>query len=140
MMYFLDTDTLSHLHEGNTRIINRLKNAGEENVATTIITAIETLRGRHEFIIKAADGTQLIRAQQLLDKSERMLRATQIFRLDARAAAEFDRLRLVKKLKIIGRRDLLIGCVTLAHDATLVTRNLKDFRLIPGLKLENWVD
>ena len=56
------------------------------------------------------------------------------------AAREFDRLRQHKKLKKIGRADLLIACITLAHRATLVTRNLKDFRQVPGLPIESWMD
>src|SRR5437868_6619971 len=43
------------------------------------------------------------------------------------AAAEFDRLRENKKLKKIGRADLLVAAITLANRATLVSRNLKDF-------------
>ena len=128
------------MHRGNAKVIDRIKLVGEDNVGTTIITAIETLQGRHDFLLKAADGFQLLRAQKLLEESNAVLMDFQILLVDARAADEFDRLRLIKKLKAIGRRDLLIGCITLAHDATLVTRNLKDFRLIPGLKLENWVD
>jgi tRNA(fMet)-specific endonuclease VapC len=45
-----------------------------------------------------------------------------------------------KKLKKTGRGDLLIACITLAHGATLVTRNTKDFAHVPGLRLENWAD
>ena len=54
------------------------------------------------------------------------------------AAAEFERLRANKKLKKIGRRDLLIACIALANRARLVTRNQKDFRQVPGLHVENW--
>ncbi len=39
-----------------------------------------------------------------------------------------------------GTMDLKIGCVALAHDATVLTRNLVDFRRIPGLHVENWLD
>ena len=44
------------------------------------------------------------------------------------------------KLKKIGRADLLIASVALARRATLVSRNLKNFGLVPGLQVENWVD
>ena len=54
--------------------------------------------------------------------------------------AQFEFLLQHKKLKKIGRGDLLIASIALAHRATLVTRNLKDFQLVPGLKVENWAD
>ena len=60
--------------------------------------------------------------------------------VDDAAADEFDRLRQNKKLKKIGRPDLLIACIALANNATLVTRNLRHFRQVPGLQLENWAD
>ncbi len=64
----------------------------------------------------------------------------QVVAFDAVAAAEFGRLRQIKKLKKIGRGDLLIAAITLANGATLVTRNLKDYRQVPALHLENWAD
>jgi tRNA(fMet)-specific endonuclease VapC len=45
-----------------------------------------------------------------------------------------------EKLKKIGRADLLIAAIALANRAILVTRNLKDFRNVAGLPLENWAD
>ncbi len=35
----------------------------------------------------------------------------------------------------VGDMDLLIAATALTHDLTLVTRNLRDFALIPGLSL-----
>ena len=52
----------------------------------------------------------------------------------------FGRFHAEKKYRKIGRADLLIACIALAHNATLVTRNTKDFAVVPGLKLENWAD
>lgn len=59
---------------------------------------------------------------------------------DARGRRLFDQLRTNKKLKKPNLKDLLIACIALAHDATLVTRNTKDFQPIPNLKLINWAD
>jgi tRNA(fMet)-specific endonuclease VapC len=40
----------------------------------------------------------------------------------------------------IGTMDLRIASITLAHDATLLTRNSVDFARVPGLRFENWLD
>jgi tRNA(fMet)-specific endonuclease VapC len=40
----------------------------------------------------------------------------------------------------IGTHDLKIACITLAHDALLLTRNTVDFAHVPGLRFENWAD
>ena len=49
-------------------------------------------------------------------------------------------MRKDKKAKKTDHNDLLIACIALAHDATLVTRNTKDYANVPGLTLENWAD
>jgi tRNA(fMet)-specific endonuclease VapC len=38
----------------------------------------------------------------------------------------------------IGTMDLKIAAIVLARNATLLTRNLSDFRKVPGLKVEDW--
>ena len=138
-MYFLDTDTLSRFHVGTGTIVDRIKEVGEENVATTIVTTVEILRGRHEYLLKAADGEQLMRAQQLLDFSQELLGDIQIVLIDAGAAAAFDKLRHNKKLRKIGRADVLIASIALSHRAVLVTRNVRHFSQVPGLRIENWL-
>src|SRR4051794_23750 len=105
-MDLLDSDTLSWAHAGHTGIARRIADAGEENGATTVITAIEILRGRQEFLLKASDGAQLVRAQHLLQSSQELLEQIHIIPADAPAAAQFDRLRLDKKFKKVGRADL----------------------------------
>jgi tRNA(fMet)-specific endonuclease VapC len=35
--------------------------------------------------------------------------------------------------------DLMIGCVALVHNLTLVTHNTADFQNIPGLRLDDWL-
>jgi tRNA(fMet)-specific endonuclease VapC len=79
-------------------------------------------------------------AQQRLVETESDLGHFIILTVDATVAAAFDGLRQNKKLKTIGRGDLLIAAITLANRATLVTRNQKDFRKVPGLQIENWAD
>jgi tRNA(fMet)-specific endonuclease VapC len=138
-MILLDTDAFSLHQFGHERFLESFQ-AASEIPAITIITEIEALRGRHDRLMKAEDGAQLLRAQEGLFRTVRHLALFQVIRFEEVAAVEFDRLRHNRKLKKIGRGDLLIASIVLAHRATLVTRNVKDFRQVPGLHLENWAD
>ncbi|MCZ8120142.1 MAG: type II toxin-antitoxin system VapC family toxin [Microcystis sp. LE18-22.4A] len=140
MMYLLDTDTVTHLHSGNTNVINRLENLQDEKVAITIITKIEILRGRIDYLLKAFSGSDLLKAQELFSRSETLLNQLPVILIDPNAANQFDRLQDISKFRKIGRSDLLIASIALANQARLVTRNLRHFRQIPHLFLENWVD
>ena len=140
-MHLLDTDTLSHLHRDHPRVVQRLRELPEsEAVGTSVISRIELLRGRFDFMLKAATEAELLRAQELLIHAEAFLAKLLVVPLDRAAAVLFMGLRGRKGLKKIGRADLLIACVTLAKGATLVTRNLRHFRLVPNLRVVNWVD
>jgi tRNA(fMet)-specific endonuclease VapC len=55
---------------------------------------------------------------------------------DETAATHFQ--RLSRSRLRVGKKDLQIAAVVLAYDATLLTKNLRDFRLIEGLKVEDW--
>ncbi|HWG43095.1 MAG TPA: type II toxin-antitoxin system VapC family toxin [Gemmataceae bacterium] len=140
-MYVLDTDTLSLLFAAHPRVLTRRNNVPSSEIAISIVTRIEVLQGRFDFVLKAATGEELLRAQLWLDKTIQDLgRVEIVIPVDPATATEFDRLRQHKKLKKIGRGDLLIAAITLANRATLVTRNVKDFRQMPGLQIENWAD
>lgn len=138
-MILLDTDTVTLANHGHPRIASRVLAATDE-VAITVVSRIEVLRGRWEFLLKAADGRQLQRAQQLLHEAEQALNEFTTVSIDAAAAAEFDRLRQDRKIKKIGGADLLIAAIALANRALLVSRNLRHFRQVPGLQVENWAD
>jgi tRNA(fMet)-specific endonuclease VapC len=138
--YLLDTDTLDHFQRSNANVLRRASAVGLQDVALTVITRIEVLRARFEYLRKAATAAQLKMAQYWLDESDRLLAAWRIVPMDDAACQQFDRLRVEKGLRKIGRADLLIACIALANRATLVTRNVRDFALVPGLHVENWVD
>jgi tRNA(fMet)-specific endonuclease VapC len=138
-MILLDTDTFTLHHAGHVKVADRASKAAEAP-RSTIVTQIEALRGRQDAVMKAEDGERLLRAQRLLLSTVQHLALFPIVPFDDAAAAEFDRLRQTKGLKKIGRADLLIASIALANKATLVTRNLKDFRKVTGLQLENWAD
>ena len=139
-MHLLDTDILTYVHAGHPRVVERLRQLADPDVGTTIVTKIELLRGRFDFVLKAANGSELLRAQQLLVRTEELLAQILIVPMDAASAVQFDRLRVIKRLRKIGRADLLISSIALAHRATLVTRNVRHFKQVPGLSVTNWMD
>ena len=139
-MHLLDTDTLTYLHAGHGNVVQRLRECDDMEIGIAVVTKAEVLRARCDFLLKAANTAQLMRAQDLLERSESLFQQLLVVPFDDRAAVEFERLREVKSVKKIGHADLLIASVALANRATLVTRNLRHFRQVPQLILANWVD
>jgi tRNA(fMet)-specific endonuclease VapC len=139
-MHLLDTDTLSHLHAGHPQVIAHLRAVDDPVVGTTIITKSELLRGRIDFLLKAATGAELLRAQQWFTRTEELLAQILIVPFDETAATQFDQLRATKAYRKIGRADLLIASIVLANRATLVTRNVRHFRQIHSITVINWID
>lgn len=48
------------------------------------------------------------------------------------------RLKVESKGKTVGPNDLLIAAIAVSDNGTLVTRNTKEFSVIPQLKVEKW--
>jgi predicted nucleic acid-binding protein len=141
MIYLLDTDVFTLAHQAKHGLRARIDAERDwHDVVISAVTRMEVLRGRFDAILKEAGAADLLRLQARLVESEAFLGGFEIVPFDSRAADHFARLLASKKLKKIGRADLLVACIALANDATLVTRNTKDFQNVPGLKLENWAD
>lgn len=139
-MILLDTDTITHFSYGNENVRRKIEEAGDEELAVAIITRNEILRGRAESLLKAADEEELRQAAERLQQTEELLADFLVVGFDENAIKHFGRLRKQKNLKKMGRADMLIACVALAHNALLVTRNTKDYKDVSGLQIENWVD
>lgn len=138
-MILLDTDTLSLFHAGHARVVQQMIAARVSDIiATTVITKVEILRGRFDFLLKASTGDEWQTAYRWLQASESLLQSLLVIGVDANSAAEFDQLRQRKELRKLGRADLLIASIALACNSVLVTRNQRDFQRIPRLRLENW--
>lgn len=141
-MHLLDSDTATLVYYGrNEKVKERYDNfPQDETLALSPVTRAEILRGRFDALIKAANPAEWFAAQVRLRETEVWLAGFDVVEITQAAGEHFERLLKNKKLKKLGRADLLSACIALAHDATLVTRNTKDFQPIPGLKLENWAD
>jgi tRNA(fMet)-specific endonuclease VapC len=140
-MFILDTNILSDYFKSHERIRARIIAAPiERPVVTTVITWFEITSGRFQSLLKAANRKELLTASERIASSKQELAEFILLPITDLVADYFEQLLTNKKLKKIGRPDLLIACIALANAATLVTRNTKDFHTIPSLKLENWAD
>lgn len=139
-MLVLDTDHASELgyrSAAGLRLLARLAATEPDDVVITAITVEEQLRGRLAEIRRHSDGPPQIAAYALLVRQVELHSAWRILPWDERAAVVFARLR-AERIRA-GTQDLKIAAITLAHEATLLTRNTRDFAPVPGLKFENWL-
>jgi tRNA(fMet)-specific endonuclease VapC len=88
------------------------------------------------YVARTKTVTEEIEAYSRLMIHLRNYRNIVVLAFDEHAAIEYQRLRR-SKLRI-GTMDLKIAAIVLANDSTLLSRNLSDFRKIPGLRVEDW--
>jgi tRNA(fMet)-specific endonuclease VapC len=137
----LDTDHLSILNRPGTAaaedLMARVEAASGERVTITIISVVEQFRGWAAAINRAKDVAEEIRAYAGLSQVVEILRGMTVVPFDAAAADELVRLRSRKPR--IGSMDLKIAAIALARDALLLSANLRDFRRVSGLRVEDWL-
>lgn len=140
-MNVFDTDTLTIWSYGrHEELKRRVAASTPTTLAITVITRIEVLQGRFASVTKAANTRELMSALERLSDTEEKLKQFVVLPFLPRAFVLLDEYRVAKATKSIGLSDLMIASIAKAHEATLISRNLNDFRLIPGLRVENWVD
>lgn len=141
MFVVLDTNHFSELvHDtgAGSRLKRRFKERNAE-VFTTIITAQEISEGWSAFIRRQKAGSEKqVHGNQQFKHSLELLMELTILPFDEQAAAAFRSLR--KASPQAGTQDLKIAAIALAHDVTVLTRNMADFKRVPGLRVENWLD
>ena len=74
--------------------------------------------------------------------TERFLAPFEIIPFDATCARAYGAIRNQLRLdgKPIGPNDMLIAATAIALQATLVSGNLREFKRVKGLRLENWYE
>lgn len=126
----LDTDTCIAMLRGQQSVLKRRAQCAD-SVATTWITAGELFYGAAKSSAPSSNRTLV----------ESFLSTLPAFGLDATSSQIFGEAKAL--LESHGRRlsdaDLLIGAISLARGATIVTGNRRHYERIPGVSLENWI-
>jgi tRNA(fMet)-specific endonuclease VapC len=135
-MFVLDTDHVSLFQRNDPHVSARVLATQPQELATTVITVEEQLRGRLDRVRRARSDVEVVRAYHNLLATFLYFRTITIIGFDEQAQRIFRRLR-VQGIRV-GTHDLRIAATALSRGATLVTRNVHDFAMIPSLNIENW--
>lgn len=133
MKYLLDTNVLSEVtrKEPNRGLLQRLNEVAARNVVTSVVCVAELRHGTSRVVHGARLWDRIVR--EILSRIEILpLREAEAVRAGDLLAA------LEARGEPIGMEDVWIGATALENDLTVVTRNLKHFRKIPGLRSESW--
>jgi tRNA(fMet)-specific endonuclease VapC len=139
-MILLDTDHLSvFTNERDPRHaeLNRRMEAADDNIACTIVSLEEMLRGWLAVIHQMRDIHRQISAYARLGQIVEVFSQWPIQKFEKRAADQFAALR--RQRIRISSMDLKIASIALSTGALLVSGNIRDFSVIPGLRIENWL-
>lgn len=135
-LYVLDTDSLQLFQEEHPAVVARVRAVAPNELCTSVITVEEQLSGWYTQLRQAKRPERLAWAYRRLAATVRFLSRVQIVDFDERAIRRCEEL---KKLKLkVRKMDLRIAATALEREATVVTRNVRDFRQVPGLRIEDW--
>jgi tRNA(fMet)-specific endonuclease VapC len=140
-MYILDTDHMSLLewdNAGAAVLRERLADCEPDDVATTIISYEEQVRGWMAYLARARSIDQQIEGYRRLRGHLDNYRQIPVLDFDGEAAARYQAMRRAR-IRIC-TMDMKIAAITLSKGATLLSKNLVDFQRIRGLKVEDWTE
>jgi len=140
MLVVLDTNHFSELARNSAigRVLKvRLEERGAETL-TTIVNAQEVTEGWCALLNRLPAGESEVKAYSQFRHSLELLIQLPVLPYDHASSAKFHELRSAHRR--IGRMDLKIASICIVNNLLLLTRNLADFRNLPGLRVENWLD
>ena len=125
--YLIDTDWIIHYLNGQRETVKRLVSLRKEGLAISIISLAELYEGVYYSTNPEGDKKAL----------DDFLTGVSILGLEDEICKIFGKERgKLRKLKIvIGDFDLLIAATCLCYNLTLLTNNIRHFRMVEGLNI-----
>lgn len=130
--YMLDTDTCAFvLRRSSQQLLNRIQAVPLQQQAMSVVTLAELLYGVQVSAKKKANRAAV----------DALVRHLAVMEWSRDAAEHYAEIRadLKKRGQMIGSNDILIAAHARSVGATVVTNNVKDFRRVKALKVENWM-
>ncbi len=131
-MLVLDSNTISYYFRGDPLVVPRMQALKPAEVGVPVIVEYELRYGLMRLPPEAAAPR--------LAALAKLLQPLQVLPFDSECAAHAARIRAeLESIGMpIGPHDTLIAATALRHQATLVTRNVREFSRVPGLQWVDW--
>lgn len=130
-MHLLDTNTCVYaIRRRPPAVFERLAKADVDEVALSVVTAFELQVGA----VRASGQRYSTMVEEFLAEFPLLPLEPEVRRVYA-----LQRVALERIGQMIGPLDMLIAAHALTLDATLVTNNVREFRRVKDLRIENWI-
>jgi tRNA(fMet)-specific endonuclease VapC len=136
----LDTDHLSILQQREQPaadiLESRLSTMPASEIKVSIISFQEQAQGWLAYLRRARKSAEILKGFAELQRLVHDFPPGKVMPFDGPALDEF--LRLQQQRIRIGTNDLRIAAIARANRVKLLSRNLRDFRQVPHLDVEDW--
>jgi tRNA(fMet)-specific endonuclease VapC len=131
LTHLLDTDICIFTMKGRDRALAQRLDELAEKSAISDLTIFELYSGADRY------DSPISRTNIIDDFASRL----KVLPFDSKAARIAGPLRYKLRTsgQMIGAYDLLIAATALTHDLTLMTKNVREYQRVPGLKVEQWL-
>ena len=131
LKYLLDTNIVIYVLKRRPKEVLDIFNANASRMAISSITLSELIYG----------AEKSLNTDKNLEAVEEFVSHLEVLPYDAKASQHYGQIKaaLEKKGQIIGENDIHIAAHAISHGLILVCNNVREFKRVPNLALENWV-
>ncbi|MBD2183862.1 type II toxin-antitoxin system VapC family toxin [Aerosakkonema funiforme] len=135
-LWILDTDCLTLWQNEHPVVKERVNRVNYQEIAITVISVEEQMRGWLNIIRQSSQSDRLIWAYKGLQDGVEFFNKVNVLEFDRDAYTCYT--ELLRQRIRIGTQDLKIAAIAISRNGILVTRNRRDFERVPGLVFEDW--
>ena len=131
LKYLLDTNIVIYVLKRRPKEVLEIFNRNASRMAISSITL-------SELIFRAEKSPNV---DKNLEAIEEFVSHLDVLPYDAKASQHYGQIKaaLEKRGEIIGENDIHIAAHAISQGLILVTNNLREFKRVPNLALENWI-
>jgi len=131
LKYLLDTNIVIYVLKRRPKEVLEIFNTNASRMAISSITLSELIYG----------AEKSPNVDKNLEAIEEFVSHLDVLPYEVKASQHYGQIKaaLEKKGEIIGENDIHIAAHAISQGLILVTNNLREFKRVPNLALENWV-